>query len=73
MARKGKKILWHKKSGKVISSKFAAARGARVTGVPVSEPADRRKEFAVNLKKKIHRAVDEAHKAPLAAGQEDVK
>ena len=51
MAHKGKKIVWHKKAGKLIPSKFAAKRG---------QPSG--KKAAHSLVSQIRRAVEEAHK-----------
>ena len=61
MAKKGKQIIWHKKSGKLISSKFLKPRGKKLPqkneAADTLAPQDKFKAFAKKFKAEIRKAV----------------
>lgn len=54
--KKGKKIIWSKKQGKLLSSKFLSEQGKQPSST--SAPASPLGKFAQDLKKKIRSAVE---------------
>ena len=79
MTPKGKQILWHKKKGKLISSKFLKGQAKKMDSKPqaLSNTGDKIKDFAKKFADQIKKAVgagfDQANEAtgelPGAAGK----
>jgi len=60
MTHKGKKILWHKKQGKMIPSKFLKVHGKKADDardMPAS--GDKLKDFAAKLTAQIRKAAND--------------
>ena len=59
MAHKGKQILWHKKSGKILPSKFLKIHGKKTkVGDSIPESGDKLRDFAIKLKAQIKKAAN---------------
>ena len=73
MAQKGKKIAWHKKSSKLVSSKFLKARGKKIASdQPANGPAaagNKMETFVQKLKMEIHKAVHPPTPTSRKAGE----
>lgn len=67
MAKKPKQIVWHKKTGKMLSSSVLKPHGAAVkAGQGSAEDVDdRRKAFAKKLAEQIKKAVDKSVKCQV--------
>ena len=60
MTHKGKKILWHKKQGKMIPSKFLKLHGKKADdGRDTSASGDKLKDFAARLTAQIKKAAND--------------
>ncbi|OGX26267.1 MAG: hypothetical protein A2787_10150 [Omnitrophica WOR_2 bacterium RIFCSPHIGHO2_01_FULL_48_9] len=73
MAQKGKKIAWHKKSSKLVSSKFLKARGKKMAPDQSADgPAaagNKMATFVWKLKMEIHKAVHPPTPTSRKAGE----
>jgi len=57
MAHKGKQVLWHKKTGKILPSKYLKIHGKQAGGDDSKfQSGDKLRDFALKLKAQIKKA-----------------